>query len=345
MKQLTCEMCGSHDLIKVDGVFECQFCKAKYTVEEAKKMMVEGTVKIDNSDTTSNALINARRSKQNEDWFSTEKYYKIVEENDPTNIEAISYSAYGKAKQSLLDDDVFKRKAIFKVLTNCVSSLDGNFSMEREQENREMIILIHNDIINMVQSSFVYTQVTKGDEKTDNSNETYRLFISLQSAFIDALCGIAEKYEPQENGIYLYKMALAQCGVLAKNRTANLSSVKKLTNRIQAVISYIDGSKQPPYEQAIELEKKGDEQSMAEAYKLFDSMRGYRDSSAHAQKCRAAFDAVEGNRKKKLFMISWILFGVSALFTLLSAAVPVFAFFLMITLPIAIVMQVKLRKK
>lgn len=56
MKQLTCEMCGGTDLIKQDGVFVCQSCGCKYSVEEAKKMMVEGTVqvvgtvKIDNSD-------------------------------------------------------------------------------------------------------------------------------------------------------------------------------------------------------------------------------------------------------------------------------------------------------
>jgi hypothetical protein len=56
MKQLTCEMCGGTDLIKQDGVFVCQSCGCKYSVEEAKKMMIEGnvdvsgsTVKIDNS--------------------------------------------------------------------------------------------------------------------------------------------------------------------------------------------------------------------------------------------------------------------------------------------------------
>lgn len=37
MKQLTCEMCGSTDLIKEDGVFVCQACGIKYSVEEAKK--------------------------------------------------------------------------------------------------------------------------------------------------------------------------------------------------------------------------------------------------------------------------------------------------------------------
>lgn len=56
MKQLTCEMCGSTDLVKQDSFFVCQTCGTKYSVEEAKKMMIEGTVdvqgtvKVDRSD-------------------------------------------------------------------------------------------------------------------------------------------------------------------------------------------------------------------------------------------------------------------------------------------------------
>ena len=41
MKQLTCEMCGGIELLKQDGVYVCQHCGTKYSVEEAKKMMNE----------------------------------------------------------------------------------------------------------------------------------------------------------------------------------------------------------------------------------------------------------------------------------------------------------------
>ena len=55
MKQLTCEMCGSTDIVKQDGLFVCQSCGIKYSIEEAQRMMIEGTVdvqgtvKVDNS--------------------------------------------------------------------------------------------------------------------------------------------------------------------------------------------------------------------------------------------------------------------------------------------------------
>ncbi|MCR5430077.1 MAG: hypothetical protein K6E58_02475 [Eubacterium sp.] len=62
MKQLTCEMCGGTDLVKQEGVFVCQSCGTKYSIEEAKKMMVEGvvevegTVKVDNTDQIQNFI-------------------------------------------------------------------------------------------------------------------------------------------------------------------------------------------------------------------------------------------------------------------------------------------------
>ena len=36
MNKLTCEMCGSNDLIKEGGCFVYQMCGTKYSVEEEK---------------------------------------------------------------------------------------------------------------------------------------------------------------------------------------------------------------------------------------------------------------------------------------------------------------------
>ena len=116
MKQLTCEMCGSTDMAKNDGVYVCQTCGMKYSVEEAKKMMIEGTVdvqgtvKVDNSAFVEKYLANARRAKQKEDWEEAEKYYTMVEQNDPQNeyvkmpfsIDALKEKTYdGKASEKI----------------------------------------------------------------------------------------------------------------------------------------------------------------------------------------------------------------------------------------------------
>ncbi|MBR6982887.1 MAG: hypothetical protein IKH75_05040 [Ruminococcus sp.] len=94
MKKLTCEMCGSTDMLKQDGVFVCQTCGCKYTVEEAKKMMIEGTVnvtgtvKVDNSDQINNYLEMAKSAYEADNKKEAEEYCNRIIEIDPQNSEA-----------------------------------------------------------------------------------------------------------------------------------------------------------------------------------------------------------------------------------------------------------------
>ena len=207
MKQLTCEMCGSTDLMKQDGVFVCQSCGCKYSVEEAKRMMIEGsvdvsgsTVKVDNSAFVERYLQNARRAKQKEDWEETEKYYNMVEQNDPTNIEAIFYSSYGKARTSLTDSDIYKRQAVFKVLQNCVSIIDDNYVVEKEAEEKLIIEQITVDIMNMACSNYVYTEWKDGGGVVTRTNkgETEQLFLNLIGEWVTSLKNIVAMYEQQD---------------------------------------------------------------------------------------------------------------------------------------------------
>ena len=98
MKQLTCEMCGSTDLMKQDGVFVCQSCGCKYSVEEAKKMMIEGTVevtgtvRVDDSSAKKEQIKNylemAKTALDGEDIEGTVSYCDRILEIDRDNYEA-----------------------------------------------------------------------------------------------------------------------------------------------------------------------------------------------------------------------------------------------------------------
>lgn len=218
MKQLTCEMCGSTDLMKQDGVFVCQTCGCKYSVEEAKKMMiqgtvdVQGTVKVDNSAFVEKYLANARRAKSKEDWDETEKYYNMVEQNDPTNIEAIFYSSFGKAKASLVDGDIYKRQQVFKVLTNCVSIIDDNYDPQKAKENELAIKEMSGDILMMRGSNFVFTEWKNGYGVVTRTNkhETITLFNVLEAQFVESLENIIKKDEK----VYLYELIIKHCNSL-----------------------------------------------------------------------------------------------------------------------------------
>ena len=220
MKQLKCEMCGSTDLLKQDGMFVCQTCGTKYSVEEAKKMMIEGTVdvqgtvKVDNSSFVKNYIENARRAMQKEDWEEVEKYYNLVEQNDPKNIEAIFYSSYGKARLSMIDDDIFKRQQICGVLCNNISVIDDNYNIEKSEENQKIISQMNDDLFKMYNTSFVYTKRFNGYFSTDNRSETYLLFAKMAIGFIESLKNII-KIDDQ---IIYWKLIYSQYKYLSSSK-------------------------------------------------------------------------------------------------------------------------------
>ncbi len=94
MKQMVCEMCGSTDLLKQDGMFVCQTCGTKYSVEEAKKMMVEGTVevtgtvKVDDTSKIDNYYTMAENAYTAGNKQEAENYCNKVIEIDPTHCKA-----------------------------------------------------------------------------------------------------------------------------------------------------------------------------------------------------------------------------------------------------------------
>lgn len=100
MRQLKCEMCGSVDLVKKEGVFVCQSCGTKYSTEEARKLMidgtvdVQGTVSIDNSQRLDNLIQLAQRAKSEGNSKDAQKYYDMILLEDTENWEAVFYHVY-----------------------------------------------------------------------------------------------------------------------------------------------------------------------------------------------------------------------------------------------------------
>ena len=101
MKAIACEMCGSNDVVKQEGLYVCQHCGTKYTLEEARKLMIEGTVdvtgstvKIDTADELENLYELARRSKGDNNTENAAKYYDMILLKDPYSWEATFYQVY-----------------------------------------------------------------------------------------------------------------------------------------------------------------------------------------------------------------------------------------------------------
>ena len=221
MKAIRCELCGSNNLVKQNGVYVCQYCGTQYTIEEAKNLLrtAEGgvdvsgsTVKVDNSGFVQKYLENARRAKAKEDWAEVEKYYNLVEQNDPTNIEAIFYSAYGKAMQSLVDSDIYKREAVFKPFINSISIVDDNFDFDDFDKQFKFVEQMSADIFEMASSDYVYMTKKNGYGLTtyNDSKDTKALFRSVHHEFIDTLKNIASKVAGPQ-AIAIYELAIKHC--------------------------------------------------------------------------------------------------------------------------------------
>lgn len=221
MKQIVCEVCGSNDLVKEDGCFICQYCGAKYSPEEAKRLIVEvngkvdvsgSKVTVDNTSFVERSLENARRAKAKEDWEECEKYYNMVEQYEPTNIEAIFYSSYGKARMALVDSDRFKREQKIKVLKNSISVIDDNYdnSPDKYEENKVLIQNINADLLSMMNSSFVMNTVNNGNYTSNNSSYTFDMFIELSLGMIESIEHIIGVITDKKKTIYLWQILRQQ---------------------------------------------------------------------------------------------------------------------------------------
>lgn len=149
MKKLTCEMCNSTDVVKQDGFFVCQSCGTKYTVEEAKKMMVEGkvdvsgsTVKIDTSDELKKLYDLAHRAKADGNSENAQKYYEQIITMDPDSWEANFYTVYYQAMNCTIAGIELAANRV----TNC---------------QRTVLNLIKTQYSNEISSSFALNETIK----------------------------------------------------------------------------------------------------------------------------------------------------------------------------------------
>ena len=179
MKQLKCEMCGGTDLIKHDGLFVCQSCGIKYSVEDAKKLMIDGPVdvsgsviKIDNSGSIDNYLKMAERAYESSNNKETENYCNRIIEIEPNNYKALLLKGKAAGWQSTLANPRVEEAAY------CFSEAMNNAP----------------------------------DEETDSvKEEINREFIGLSNALMKMRCNSYAEYPSEENAtkisntlIYLY---------------------------------------------------------------------------------------------------------------------------------------------
>ena len=232
-----CPGCGSP--IELDDSREFGFCQYCGTRIVQDKVVVEhrGNVKIDNSDFVQKYLQNARRAREKGDWAEVEKYYNLVEQNAPENIEAIFFSAYGKLRCTILENYSAKWDNDFAVLKRSISVLDDYFDMEHEAEQRKVIedatncILImekpgvygvivgrcpnENTSVSGNETIRVLNELANSNPTTSGYNKLIKLNEGLYPQMIETIDNIIKKYT-DKNMDYDYLLTIKDLFIKAK---------------------------------------------------------------------------------------------------------------------------------
>ncbi len=199
MNAIQCEMCGSADIIKQDGVYVCQHCGMKYTQDEVRKLMIEGTVdvkgtvQVDNTAFVQKYLQNARRALQKQDWDEIEKYYNMVEQNVPDSMEAVFFSSFGKAMASMISDDYYQRQQRFEVLNRSISVINDYYETTKE-DKEEVLRMIDSYLRKMSQVKFVFNP-QRAKKAVGSRDWSIQLINSVKRAFMIELEQILQVHD------------------------------------------------------------------------------------------------------------------------------------------------------
>lgn len=248
MKQFVCEMCGSSDLIKQDGVFVCQSCGCKYSLEEAKKIISEGTidvtgstVKVDNSEELNNLYELARRARNNDDYPNAQKYYEQILLKEPSSWEAYFFASYSEAmncSNAKQVNDAFTKISLCEYQTLCLIKENVSDSIRQETAVFEVASRLR------LASIYLFNIAKCFYERLDYSlRENYRLdmiSVSLSAKNISYKCGgyiielFGDKYT--DKAVSCWKDGITQQNASLRyfsKRESQISEMSEYTKKIQ----------------------------------------------------------------------------------------------------------------
>ena len=211
MKELTCEMCGSTNVVKKDGLFVCQSCGTKYSPEEAKKIMegtveVTGTVKVDSSSELENLYEIARRARDSENNENALKYYDQILMKDSNSWEAQFYVVYFRAMVCKIAEIGISAANIYKsfepllnLIKETVKDDDEQLKIIEEISNRSLFI--SQFLFNAAVQSYVDTEYSYNikDDYKYYASESFTIPFALGNALIEIF---GDKYKIIANNLF-----------------------------------------------------------------------------------------------------------------------------------------------
>ena len=210
LRQMKCDMCGGTDLVKQEGLFVCQHCGAKYSVEEARKMMMEGdgdlvvsgTIKINNDDHLENLYTLARREMRLKNYVESLKYYDMILLEDPKNWEpvfAISFIKTGQFEHRW--EDIAEELENFNKIVDEAVVLLVNSDKDEAEKNRLLGGAIVESIVSIarahIEAILAIVNMAKSKGEWDlNNKKIYADNLDAVALLFEKAADICDKYLP-----------------------------------------------------------------------------------------------------------------------------------------------------
>ena len=190
MKAIKCEMCGSTDVIKQGGVYVCQYCNTKYSVEDAKKLMVEiegkvdvsgSTVKVDTSDSTDRILQLARRAASEGNTENAAKYYEMVSIARPEDWESCFYSVLYQAFNCKIGEITTAANRVSNNIPNSLRLLESGVPADQRaahyQQMGRLITVLRKAFENTANNHYLQFSSVPGalSEKNERLHAAYNM--------------------------------------------------------------------------------------------------------------------------------------------------------------------------
>lgn len=277
MKKIVCEMCGSSDFAKADGMFVCQTCGMKYSIDEAKALMVDdgNDVPAANAAPQSNKLENlkvlAQRAREEGDSESAEKYYNEIKLEDPNNWEANFYAAYYRAHN-------IKIAQIGSAAINLANAFPSIIKLMAESEPEDKHLLICTKLLTDVItfSTMLITNANNNlSDNYDRRHEQYQQWcvpiMQMQKSYLDSVLANTKCYELLKMG---YKNLAESCRKYNFTRNNNFELIALDADKKLVQIQLLET------EQKLLAAKKYWEEHPEEKAKLDAEMKECEDSKA-----------------------------------------------------------------
>lgn len=226
MKQLACEMCGGTDLIKQDGVFVCQNCGMKYSVEEAKKLMIEGTVNVANTAQFDNLVKLAKNALESNNNAEAERQANLALAINAADYDTLlikaraidgqtngeksrmceAFNCYISAWDILNDDERDNVKdSLFNEIISCING-EIKFWVNKIEEKRPTVTTVNN-AINILSEAAEYAKIVckkLGFPEQSTVSSIYNSFIEDVNVMANSAWESTVAYNYYRESLYDY---------------------------------------------------------------------------------------------------------------------------------------------